>query len=115
MLEKLKNLSTAAKVGIASGAALLTVAGVGVGITQPWKQNDPPPEDPPAADQQQTVQQPAQQEEKQLSVRAGNDVGGFPPLYPLFPALRFHTAASAPKGHHDTFSVPGDSPPPRLF
>ena len=74
MLEKLKNLSTAAKVGIASGAALLTVAGVGVGITQPWKQNDPPPEDPPAADQQQTVQQPAQQEEKQLSVRAGNDV-----------------------------------------
>ena len=49
MLDKLKNLSTAAKVGIAGGAVLLAAGGVGLGITQPWNQsaqevdNAPPP------------------------------------------------------------------------
>ena len=40
MLEKLKSLSMGAKVGIASGAVLLAAAGVGLGITQPWNNQE---------------------------------------------------------------------------
>ena len=48
MLEKLKSLSMGAKVGIASGAVLLAAAGVGLGITQPWNNQEEtlPPEPP---------------------------------------------------------------------
>lgn len=74
MLEKLKGLSTQAKVGIASGAVLLAAAGVGLGITQPWNQQEvlQPAEPPPV--QQQVPQEPAQKPNKELSVRAGNEV-----------------------------------------
>lgn len=74
MLEKLKSLSTGAKVGIASGAVLLAAAGVGLGITQPWnnQQEDLPPDPPPV--QQQVPQEPEKKPEEGLSVRAGNEV-----------------------------------------
>ena len=108
MLEKLKSLSTGAKVGIASGAVLnialdplliftfglgvagaawativsqfvsfclllagcssgavlLAAAGVGLGITQPWKnqQEDLPPDPPPV--QQQVPQEPEKKPEE---------------------------------------------------
>ena len=53
MLEKLKSLSMGAKVGIASGAVLLAAAGVGLGITQPWNnQEETLPPDPPPVQQE---------------------------------------------------------------
>lgn len=73
MLEKIRNLSAAAKVGIASGAVLLAAAGVGLGITQPWNQQaQAPADDPPV--QQQTPAEPQTPEEPQLSIRAGNEI-----------------------------------------
>ena len=53
MLEKLKSLSMGVKAGIASGVVLLAAAGVGLGITQPWKnQEETLPPDPPPVQQE---------------------------------------------------------------
>ena len=74
MLDKLKNLSTAAKVGIAGGAVLLAAGGVGLGITQPWNQSAQEVDNAPPPVQQQLPQDTQQPEEPSLSVRAGNQV-----------------------------------------
>lgn len=74
MLEKIKNLSAAAKAGIIGGTVLVAAAAVGLGITQPWNQqedlivNDAPPTQQQIPDR---VEEPKQPE---LSVRAGNEV-----------------------------------------
>ena len=47
MLEKLKSLSMQAKIGIAAGAVLLAAAGVGLGVTQPWNQQEDQQPGPP--------------------------------------------------------------------
>ena len=74
MLEKLKSLSMGAKVGIASGAVLLAAAGVGLGITQPWNnQEETLPPDPPPV-QQEVPDEPEKKPDEGLSVRAGNEV-----------------------------------------
>ena len=73
LLEKISALSTGAKVGIASGAVLVAAAGIGLGVTQPWNQQNQLPVDTPPV-QQEAPQEPVKQEEKKLSVRAGNDV-----------------------------------------
>ena len=74
MLEKLKSLSMGVKAGIASGVVLLAAAGVGLGIPQPWKnQEETLPPDPPPV-QQEVPDEPAKKPEEGLSVRAGNDV-----------------------------------------
>lgn len=74
MLEKIKDLSTAAKAGIIGGAVLVAAAAVGLGITQPWNQREAQVTDdaPPA---QQQVPAPADEPKKpELTVRAGNEV-----------------------------------------
>ena len=74
MLEKLKSLSMGAKVGIASGAVLLAAAGVGLGITRPWNnQEETLPPDPPPV-QQEVPDEPEKKPDEGLSVRAGNEV-----------------------------------------
>lgn len=74
MLDKLKSLSTGAKAGIVGGAVLLAAAGVGLGVTQPWNnQQEALPPDPPPV-QQQVPQEPEKKPEEGLSVRAGNEV-----------------------------------------
>lgn len=74
LLEKVKTLSTGAKIGIASGAVLVAAAGIGLGITQPWNQQKELTIEPPPVVQD-APQEPVRQEEvKKLSVRAGNDV-----------------------------------------
>lgn len=74
MLEKLRDLSTGVKVGIASGAVLLAAAGVGLGVTQPWNnQEETLPPDPPPV-QQQVPSEPEKKPDEGLSVRAGNEV-----------------------------------------
>lgn len=74
VLDKINALSTGAKVGIASGAALIAAAGVGLGVTQPWnQQNQLPVNDPPPV-QQAAPQETVKQDKRPLSVRAGNDV-----------------------------------------
>lgn len=74
LMDKINALSTGAKVGIASGAVLLAAAGVGLGVTQPWNQQNQLPVEPPPPVQQDVPREPVQQTEKKLSVRAGNDV-----------------------------------------
>lgn len=71
MLEKLKGLSTRAKIAVASGAALLVAAGIGLAVWQPWNQAEEPPAEP--APPQQVDQQPQPPAEKGLSVKAGNE------------------------------------------
>lgn len=74
LLDKVKELSTGAKIGLASGAVLVAAAGVGLGVTQPWnQQNQLPVEDTPPV-QQAAPQEPAEPVRRPLSVRAGNDV-----------------------------------------
>lgn len=71
MLEKIKGLSTKAKVALAAGLALLGAAGIGLGIWQPWKQQEAPPDEPDVRQEDPAPQPPA--EEKSLSVRAGSE------------------------------------------
>ena len=73
MLEKLKSLSMQAKIGIASGAVLLAAAGVGLGITQPWNQQETQQPDPPPV-QEQLPPEKGQKPDETLSVRAGNEI-----------------------------------------
>lgn len=73
LLEKVSALPTGAKIGIASGAVLVAAAGVGLGVTQPWNQQNTLPVDTPPV-QQDAPQEPAGRNENRLSVRAGNEV-----------------------------------------
>lgn len=73
LLEKFSALGTGAKAGIIGGAVLVAAAGVGLGVTQPWNQQNQLPVDTPPA-QQDAPREPVKQEERPLSVRAGNDV-----------------------------------------
>lgn len=73
MLEKLKSLSTQAKIGIASGAVLLAAAGVGLGVTQPWNQREAQQPEPPPV-QEQLPAEPEKKTGEELSVRAGNEI-----------------------------------------
>ncbi len=74
MWEKLKNLSGAARAGIAGGLALLAAAGVGLGVWQPWNRPDA---DEPPADVQQEPQLPGDEPqadpESGLSILAGGE------------------------------------------
>lgn len=71
MWEKLKGLSTGAKAGIVSGAVLLAAAGVGVGVWQPWNQQQEEvlPPDEPGNVQQQEPSASVQQPEKGVSLQ----------------------------------------------
>jgi len=73
-IDKLKGLSTGAKIGIAGGALLVAAAGVGLGVTQPWNQSRQLTPDPPPVQQQADPQPTVDQKEEKLTVRAGNDV-----------------------------------------
>ena len=74
MLQSLKNLSKAKKIGIGAGAGVLAVLLAVMAVWQPWKQEEAPPED----DQQgvtDQVQKPGgaqENEEKPVTLRVGN-------------------------------------------
>ena len=68
MWEKLKDLSGAAKAGIAGGVVLLAAAGVGLGVWQPWNQTNDVPNEPEPVQQQEPAE-PQKQPEKGLSLQ----------------------------------------------
>lgn len=74
LLEQFKALNTGAKAGIIGGAVLVAAAGVGLGVTQPWNQQNVLPVEDVAPVQQEAPREPVEQTERPLSVRAGNDV-----------------------------------------
>ena len=71
MLTKLKGLSTRAKIALGSGLALLIAAGVGLGVWQPWNQDEEPPKEP--VNQTEPAPAPQPPAEKQLSVKVGSE------------------------------------------
>ena len=72
MLEKLKALSTQAKIAIVAGITAVTTLGVGVAVMQPWNRGVEPPTEPDDQMQQGTVE-PAAPAEKGLSVKANGE------------------------------------------
>ncbi|MBD5154447.1 MAG: hypothetical protein HDT15_05055 [Oscillibacter sp.] len=68
MWEKLKNLSGGAKAGIIAGAVLVAAAGIGLGVTQPWNQQEDIVPDEPDTVQQEPVA-PEKQPEKGVSLQ----------------------------------------------
>lgn len=74
LLDQFNALSTGAKAGIIGGAVLVAAAGVGLGVTQPWNQQNPLPVGDMPPVQQAAPQETVKQNEKPLSVRAGNDI-----------------------------------------
>lgn len=71
MLTKLKGLSARAKIALGSGLALLIAAGVGLGLWQPWNQEQEPQNEP--VRQVEPAPAPQPPAEKQLSVKAGSE------------------------------------------
>ena len=71
MLEKLKALSTQAKIAAVAGITAVTTLAVGVAVMQPWNRSVEPPAEPDAQ-MQQTVE-PAAPAEKGLSVKANGE------------------------------------------
>ena len=71
MLKNLKGLSTRANIALGSGLALLIAAGVGLGVWQPWNQDEEPPKEP--VNQTEPAPAPQPPAEKQLSVKVGSE------------------------------------------
>ena len=71
MLETLRNLSGKAKAGIIGGVVMLAAAGIGVGVWQPWNQEEEPPKEP--VNQTEPAPAPQPPAEKQLSVKVGSE------------------------------------------
>lgn len=68
MWEKIRDLSGAAKAGIAGGVALLAAAGIGLGVWQPWNQQEVLPDEPGPVQQQEPAE-PEVKKEKELSLQ----------------------------------------------
>lgn len=72
MLEKLNDLSGKAKAGIVGGVVLLAAAGVGLGVWQPWNQEEDTPVEPDTMQQEPAGPQ-EQEPEKGLSLRVDGE------------------------------------------
>lgn len=72
MWQKIKDLSTMAKVGIISGLALLAAGGIGLGIWQPWNRPEETP-DEPDVQQQEPAESQQKSPEEQLSLQVNGE------------------------------------------